>query len=210
MATGETITLRARLDAITQAMVLAIPVAFLLCAIVAALFMRSVKYALTSLVPMLLVLGWLYGFMYLFGYSINPVTATIAAIAIGVGVDYAMHFTIRFLEEFEGEPSRFPALRRAGEATGVALLVSALTSMGGFLALALTPMPVFAGFGVLMVATILFSLVVALLVLPSLLLLVTPSRDGDTRRFLEESITGGLVEYDPHSRETAEREFATH
>jgi hypothetical protein len=60
-----------------------------------------------------------------------------------------------------------------------------------------------------MVVTILFSLLVALLVLPSLLLLVTPSRAGDTRRFLEESITGGLGEYDPHSRETAQREFAT-
>jgi len=209
VATGETFTLQSRLDAITNAMVLAIPVAFLLCAVVATLFMRSLKYALISVVPMLLVLGWLFGFMYLFDYSINPVTATIAAIAIGVGVDYAMHFTIRFREEFEGEPSRFPALRRAGEATGVALLVSALTSIGGFLALALTPMPVFAGFGVLMVATIASSLLVALLVLPSLLLLVTPSRKGDTRRFLETSITGGTADYDPHSRETAQRDFAT-
>jgi predicted RND superfamily exporter protein len=209
VATGETFTLQSRLDAITNAMVLAIPVAFLLCAVVATLFMRSLKYALISVVPMLLVLGWLFGFMYLFDYSINPVTATIAAIAIGVGVDYAMHFTIRFREEFEGEPSRFPALRRAGEATGVALLVSALTSIGGFLALALTPMPVFAGFGVLMVATIASSLLVALLVLPSLLLLVTPSRKGDTRRFLEASITGGTADYDPHSRETAQRDFAT-
>jgi predicted RND superfamily exporter protein len=209
IATGETITTRGRLDAITNAMVLAIPVAFVLCALVAMLFMRSVKYALISVVPMLLVVGWLFGFMYLFDYSINPVTATMAAIAIGVGVDYAMHFTLRFREEFEGEPSRFPALRRAGEATGVALAVSAFTSIGGFAAMAMTPMPVFAGFGVLMMVTILFSLLVALLVLPSLLLLVTPSRQGDTRRFLEESITGGASEYDPHARDTAHREFVT-
>lgn len=208
VATGETITTRGRLDAITNSMLLAIPVAFVLCAIVAMLFMRSVKYALVSVVPMLLVVGWLYGFMFLFDYSINPVTATIAAIAIGVGVDYAMHFTIRFREEFVDEPSRFPALRRAGEATGVALAVSAFTSMGGFAVMALTPMPVFAGFGVLMTVTIAFSLAVALLVLPSLLLLVTPSRKGDTRRFLEESITGGDGEYDPHARTTAQREFA--
>lgn len=207
IATGETITTRSRLDAITGAMVLAIPVAFILCALVALLFMRSVRYALVAVAPMLIVVGWIFGFMYLFDYSVNPVTATIAAIAIGVGVDYAMHFTIRFRQEFEGEPSRFPALRRTGEATGVALVVSAFTSIGGFAALALTPMPVFAGFGVLMTATILFSLLVALLVLPSLLLLVTPSRKGDTRRFLEESLTGGVAEYDPHTKETAHREY---
>jgi predicted RND superfamily exporter protein len=210
IVTGETITTRDRLDAITRSMLLAVPVAFVLCALAAMLFMRSIRYALVSVVPMLLVLGWLYGFMYLADYSINPVTATIAAIAIGVGVDYAMHFTIRFREEFEDEPSRFPALRRAGEATGAALAVSAGTSMGGFGVMALTPMPVFAGFGVLMTVTILFSLAVTLLVLPSLLLLVTPSRKGDTRRFLEESITGGQAEYDPHARETATREFAHH
>ena len=72
---------------------------------------RSGRYALISMVPILLVVAWIYGFMYLVGYRINMVTATIAAISIGVGVDYATHFTVRFIEEFEHEPSRFPALR---------------------------------------------------------------------------------------------------
>jgi hypothetical protein len=60
-----------------------------------------------------------------------------------------------------------------------------------------------------MTVTILFSLVVALLVLPSLLLLVTPSRKGDTRRFLEESLPGADGEYDSHARETAHRSSLT-
>jgi multidrug efflux pump subunit AcrB len=82
----------------------------------------------------------------------------------------------------DGEPSRFPALRLAGEGTGGALVLSALTSMGGFLVMALAPMPVLADFGLLTAVMILFSLVVALFVLPSLLLLVTPSRKGRNER----------------------------
>ncbi len=100
-----------------------------------------------SKVPILLVVALVYGFMYLVGYKINLITATIAAISIGVGVDYATHFTVRFIEEFENEPSRFPALRRTGEGTGGALAISAATSMTGFLVMALAPMPMVVTFG---------------------------------------------------------------
>ena len=135
--------------------------------------MRSIKYGLAAVIPILLVVGWVYGFMYLADYKINVVTATIAAIAVGVGIDYATHFTMRFREEFEFEPSRFPALRRAGEGTGGALAVSALSSIIGFSVMALAPMPIFVTFGVLTAVMISFSLLVALLVLPSVLLVVT-------------------------------------
>jgi predicted RND superfamily exporter protein len=35
------------------------------------------------------------------GYTINVVTATIAAIAVGVGIDFSTHFTARDLEELQ-------------------------------------------------------------------------------------------------------------
>ncbi|MCP3990098.1 MAG: MMPL family transporter, partial [Actinomycetia bacterium] len=100
-----------------------------------------------------------------------------------------------------GEPSRFPALRRAGEGTGGALVLSALTSMGGFLVMSRAPMPIFADFGLLTAVMILFSLIVSLMVLPSLLLLVTPSRQGEERQELLDAIRTG--HYEPHSRDTA-------
>jgi len=203
--TGEAVTEEDSLTAFTASMVLSLAIAFVLCVAIAWAFMRSLKYALVSVVPILLVVGWVYGFMYAFDYAINPVTATIAAIAVGVGVDFAMHFTTRFREEFVGEPSRFPALRRAGEGTGGALAISAATSMTGFLVMAMAPMPMFEMFGVLTAVMISFSLLVSLLVLPSLLLLVTPSRKGEERSDLIEEVTHGEFEYEPHSRETAVR-----
>ena len=202
---GETIVSQDQLDQFTKAMLLSLPVAILLCSLLAMVFMRSFKYGATAVVPVLLVVGWVYGFMYVFDYKINVITATIAAIAVGVGIDFSTHFTMRFREEFEDEPSRFPALRRAGEGTGGALLLSAVSSIGGFLIMSLSPMPIFTTFGILTAVMIFFSAIVALFVLPSLLLLVTPSRQGAEREALEEAATGGTWGYQPHKRETAER-----
>jgi predicted RND superfamily exporter protein len=175
----------------------------------ASILKRSGRYAVISMVPILLVVAWIYGFMYLVGYKINLITAMIAAIAIGVGVDYATHFTVRFIEEFEHEPSRFPALRRAGEGTGGALAISAATSMTGFLVMATAPMPMFVTFGVLTAVMIAFSLLVSLLVLPSLLLLITPSRKGEEREDMIDLVTRGEYEYEPHAPEQAYPERVT-
>lgn len=208
-ASGETITNQDSLDSFTDAMLLAMPVALVLCALLAMLFMRSFKYGITAVAPILLVIGWIYGFMYLFDYKINVVTATIAAIAVGVGIDYSTHFTMRFREEFENEPSRFPALRRAGEGTGGALAISALSSIIGFAIMSLAPMPIFQTFGSLTAVMIAFSLLVSLLVLPSLLLVVTRRRTGAERQHLLDLTGIAPGEYDPHSRSTAVHESTT-
>ncbi|MCP5025056.1 MAG: MMPL family transporter [Actinomycetia bacterium] len=200
---GDSITSQDSLAAFTDAMLLALPVALVLCALLAGAFMRSTKYGVAAVTPILLVVGWVYGFMWWAGYKINVVTATIAAIAVGVGIDYSTHFTMRFREEFESEPSRFPALRRAGEGTGGALAVSALSSIIGFTCMAFAPMPIFETFGTLTAVMIVFSLLVALLVLPSVLLVVTRSRTGAEREHFLDLVGLTADEYDPHSRETA-------
>jgi len=206
---GDVITQKGGLDAFVDAMIVSIPIAVVLATLIAALIMRSLKYALTAIVPILLVVAWVYGFMYLVDMKINPVTATIAAIAIGIGIDFATHFTVRFREEFVGEPSRFPALRRAGEGTGGALAISAATSILGFFALSLAPTPIFATFGLLTAVMIAIAFAVSIIVLPSLLLLVTPSRKGKEREQLIRQVSVPGEDYEPHERATALRRHET-
>jgi len=57
------------IDAITDAMVISVPLAMVLCFTVAALAMRSVRLALVSIVPIALVIVWLLGFMGLSGLA---------------------------------------------------------------------------------------------------------------------------------------------
>ncbi len=49
--------------------------------------MRSVRYALVTIIPIGLVVAWLYGIMYVAGFALNYVTATIGAISVGIGID---------------------------------------------------------------------------------------------------------------------------
>ena len=200
---GEPILNQDTLESFINSMLLSLPIAILLATLLAWAVMRSLKYALTSVVPILFVVAWVYGFMFLTDQAVNPITATIAAIAIGIGIDFATHFTVRFREEFEGEPSRFPALRWAGEGTGGALALSALTSIIGFWGLSLAPTPIFATFGILTAVMVFFALAVSLLVLPSLLLVVTPSRKGAERHRLLSALPIDPAGYHPHDRATA-------
>ena len=108
-----------------------------------------------------------------FGFAINIVTATIGAISIGIGVDFATHFTMRFREELRRHGVRHTALRVTGAGTGGALLASAGSSVVGFVILAFAPMPLFAAYGLLTAIMIGMALASSLIVLPSLLMLAT-------------------------------------
>ena len=79
---GEPIANKDTLDAFVGSMLLSLPLAVVLATLIAALVMRSFKYALAAIVPILLVVAWVYAFMFLTDVAINPITATIAAIAI--------------------------------------------------------------------------------------------------------------------------------
>lgn len=174
LLTGGAIVRQASLDAVLLAFQLSFPFAVLFCLLATTVFMRSLRYGLVSTVPVVLVAIWLYGFMFAVGYSLNVVTATIGAVSIGVGIDFSVHFTMRFREELPTAASRLDALRAAGSGTGQALAASAFSSALGFTILAFAPMPMFASYGLLTAVMILLALAAALLVLPSLLLLVTP------------------------------------
>ena len=138
--------------------------------------MRSLRYAVVTVIPVGLVVAWLYALMYLIGFSLNAVTATIGAISIGVGIDYSIHMTERFREELRRASTNIQALRRAAGGTGAALMASAVSSIAGFAILGFAPMPVFASFGFLTAIMIFLALAASLMVLPSLLLLVTSEK----------------------------------
>ena len=177
--TGSPYTRQAGLDATTDGLQRAFPLALVLCLLVAVVAMRSLRFGVVTIIPVVLVVTWLYGFMYVFGFGLNFVTVTIAAISIGVGVDYTIHMTQRYREELAKAADKEQALRRAARGTGVALLASAATSVAGFTIMAFAPMPMFSAYGILTAVMIFLAATASLLVLPSILLLVTPARPSE-------------------------------
>ena len=173
---GEVLTQFVSMESFTRSMLVSLPLALLLTFLIASVMLRSIRYALVSVIPIGLVVIGVYAFMATFGYTVNVVTATIAAIAVGVGIDFSTHFTARFREELTRQGDRLAAVRAAGAGTGGALVLSAITSVLGFAVMAMAPTPIFATFGMLTAVMIVLSLAVAILVLPSLLVVVTSNQ----------------------------------
>ncbi|ELZ23040.1 hypothetical protein C477_02965 [Haloterrigena salina JCM 13891] len=122
-----------------------------------------------TLVPVAAAVSWLLGTMALLGIPINAVTALVGSIALGLGVDYAIHVTERFGGELEGGADAATALRRTVVGTGGALLSSAVTTAAGFGVLGLALLPALRQFGISLAIGIAYAFLASVVVLPSLL-----------------------------------------
>ncbi len=171
--TGSPFTREVQLSATTRTLYTSLPIAIVAATLLLIITMRSFKYAIITVIPIGLVVAWLYGIMQIAGFSLNFVTAMIGAISIGVGIDYSIHMTQRFREELKQNPSRITAIKRTSRGTGVALLASAASSIVGFVILGFAPMPMFASYGQLTALMIFLALIASLIVLPCLLMFVT-------------------------------------
>jgi predicted RND superfamily exporter protein len=131
----------------------------------------TLSLGIVVVAPVVFAQGWIFGTMYAADISFNTETAIIASIAIGIGVDYAIHIGERYLEERQGGDDSVAALRRTVRGTGGALLASAVSTAGGFGVLMLALVPSLQRFGFVTATAIVYAFVASVLVLPSLLVL---------------------------------------
>ena len=132
---------------------------------------RQPLMGVITMVPVALVVFWTYGLMYATGLPIGPVTATLSALSIGIGVPYTIHIARRFGEDRVRFENLDEALRSTSRHTGGALAGSAFTTMAGFGILISSSLTPFQQMGQVTVYAVGLSFVAAILVLPSMLAL---------------------------------------
>jgi uncharacterized protein len=124
-----------------------------------------------TILPVVLIVLWVFGMMSLTGIPFNPVTAMIANIAIGIGVPYTIHITHRYQDDRRKSDSAEEAMRETATHTGGALAGSAFTTAAGFGILITASLLPFRQLGLVTVYAIVFALLASVLVLPSMLIL---------------------------------------
>lgn len=122
-----------------------------------------------TMLPIALVVLWTYGLMYATGIPFGPISATLAALSIGIGVPYSIHIARRFEEDRIRFDSLEDALRSTTRNTGAALAGSAFTTLAGFGILMTSSLVPFRQMGQVTSYAIGLALIGTLLVLPSLL-----------------------------------------
>lgn len=153
-----------------QAIALTLAVVLALLAAYYGLARRRPLLGAIAMAPALASAALVLGTMRLAGVSFNVMTATLTAIAIGIGVPYGVHVVNRFTEDLGGAGPD-DAIARTLHATGAALTASALTTLGAFTVLAFSGLPPIRSLGLLGGAAIAFALLAALLVQPGVLVL---------------------------------------
>ena len=136
-------------------------------------FRFSLTKAILSWLPLILVIGWVAGVMYLTGIKYNPLTVCLGAMIMGMGVEYTILYMMRYYEERGKGEVPATAMTTAITKVGRAITASGVTTIGGFGALlAAGGFVVVRDFGIVTMLAVFLGLVSALVVHPPMVVLV--------------------------------------
>jgi len=135
---------------------------------------RSVSLSILALIPNTLPSLLILGIMGLANIPLDLMTITIAAIAIGIGVDNAIHYIHRFRTEFRVDQDYLATMYRSHASIGLAMFYTSITVTIGFLVLALSNFIPSIYFGIFTAIAMLSAVLANLTLLPKLLLMFKP------------------------------------
>jgi hypothetical protein len=129
--------------------------------------------ALMATLPIALIIGWSSGVMWILHIKYTPLTATLSALIIGIGVEFTILLMMRYYEERDNGEEPYVAMVTAMTKIGRAIVASGLTVIGGFGALLIAKdFLILRDFGIVTMINVGFALVSTLFVLPPLIVLI--------------------------------------
>jgi predicted RND superfamily exporter protein len=109
--------------------------------------------------------------MGLTGIPLNVVTVLVASVAMGIGIDYAIHYISHFNDALKRDFELNSAVEEAVIGSGKAILINFISVSAGFLILVFSDLMPMVYFGALIALSMLGSSMGALTLLPAVLLL---------------------------------------
>ncbi len=142
--------------------------------VIVSLLMGSLVAGVLCIVPLVLTILTEFGLMAYLGLPLDMSTMMIGSIAIGIGIDYAIHFVERYRREFTRDGNARRALEHTLTHTGAGIVYNALAMTLGFGVLWLSTFKGLNTFGSLVALTMIVSATSAFTVIPAILLLRKP------------------------------------
>ncbi len=172
---GDAITGKSSIDEINENQIRSLTVAIIFAIIVLIILFKSTKgsfiLGIIAAIPIMLVVTWNWLLMYFLNISLNVMTNTIASLCVGLGVDYGIHITHRFVEESSKYYDISLALHRATGRIGKGLIGASATTITAIGIMSLSSIPPLSNFALILSFSIFFAFLSSLIVLPSLLII---------------------------------------
>jgi len=175
--TGQPVLMSTVMDALTSGRIEMSLLGLVMIFILLLVIYRDLIKALLPVLPMLVVIGWMGGVMYYGGLKYTPLTATLGALILGVGSEYAILMMERFYEELHNIGDPYEALKITANRIGSALVASGAAVAFGFAALMSSPFNIVSNFGLVTVLSIVFALITTFTVFVVLMIRMEINRE---------------------------------
>ena len=147
-------------------------ISLILVTLVLGLGLRPARLVFATLFSLVVGLVWTAAFAtFAIGY-LNMISVAFAVLFIGLGVDFGIHFCLRFQEELDAGAPAGQAMGQTAKGVGVALALCAPTTALAFYSFIPTAYAGLAQLGLISGTGVLIALAVSLTVLPALLKLM--------------------------------------
>lgn len=160
---------------IVHSQTMSIVISLIIVFIIVAISYRSILAGLYGIIPLTFSLLINFALMGYTGIKLDVGTAMVASIAIGIGVDYTIHFLARYHSERQKSSNLYQVTRKTLISTGKAIIFNATSVAAGFIVLLCSNFYPLVYLGLLIALTMFTSSLAALTILPLLLNIFKPA-----------------------------------
>jgi predicted RND superfamily exporter protein len=153
-------------DFMLQSVIIVVVFAFFFLIILNSVRRKDPVLGIITGIPPIMVLGWLFGTMWLANIPINLMTAMVGAIIIGLSIDYPIHIVNRWVYEGDKGASTERVYNITMGSTGREIVFSGATTLLALGTFFLLPMEAMRLFGIVLFIAILYSIIGALVLVP--------------------------------------------
>lgn len=114
---------------------------------------------------------WVIGLMGWVGITYSTMSVAIMPLMLGINIAYVIHILSRYYEERETGGDIFHSATTSVKTVGVAVFLTAITTVFGFMSFTITDMPPLRDFGIVCMIGIAFSFLLALTLLPAVVVI---------------------------------------
>ncbi len=128
-------------DLILEGQIKSLILSLIIIVVLLSLMFKKISIGLIGSVPIILTALISFGIMGFLGIPLNTTTALLSSIAIGIGIDYAVHFLEQYRHNAEHSQDKMKTAQLTMAHSGRAIIYNAIVVIAGFLVLIFSVFP---------------------------------------------------------------------
>jgi len=163
-------------DSLIKSQFSSLLIALVLVVLIVGMIFRSISKGIYATIPIIATILVLFGFMGFTGIPLDIATVLVGSIALGIGIDYSIHFISGFNAHLKENGDAEKAIEKTLLSSGKAIIINVTSVAAGFLVLLFSQLVPLQNFGLLVAISMFGSGLGSLTLLPVILILANRKR----------------------------------